>query len=853
MKKFYFSILAFAMALFMCVSTAARAQKYEVTVNSAPHNNYLSGGDKFAPADIAEVLGTDTATLHKLISDGGNVYISTTDGKSNVYTGNPNEFWMNAEGVPVGYGKDGCCWYTGISYVEAGVDEETQEPYEAYVYVYAGQFPDYFKKIYTASELKCTMYIVNGEKEVSFDITENVEAGKESTVAKPEQLLSKLEIVKDYTLELPFIVGKSYEGKTYSTTLEGVYEALGVENGEIDDVIADHLLTQVVSTTTENEETTYVLSDSLKNPEAASGGAWFGRYSNYNEGAGEEVALDINAPKAWGAGGNTFYTQTAKLNNGEFSIISGQFPDILKEGDSDYTYLYIATGTKAVRIKVQAKVTAPEAVDPDKMEKVGDVVIPVEATVDNNYLTKDFDMGISAIMEALGCTADDLDNWYAYAQDGSISDNHTQNPGFFFNDEGKIESWGNNAACFITYKDKLADGKFSIGQMQGHFTDITEPKTVKPQVIFQHGQKYYLVTVEYTVKPEAQNPDDFEYTLISREPLYKQMVPEPDGSVVWAYATKTTLDLDYIESKIGTRDFTLYTDKAKTEGEETTLEFNKAYSCDPKPGFWYGDKTYTDKDGQVVVENAGWGSNSFGVTYADGEITWYQYPGQRKAGDAFTANLYLVNAETGNYLQYILNVSYVETEGPSSEFVGTVDSIVTVMPSEINSDGYFAFDIDTKTIAEKFGIDTEALLENVALYTFKTPNSRTALNIDAEVVLNLNGYEYAEGVDTESINVAVSTADGFKVYADLGDLAFEKGSEDMAIIRLSFEANGKRLDVVYTLLSEDSPATGVENIAAGTKAAASFYSANGAKASGVTKGLNIVKYNDGSYKKVFIK
>ena len=99
----------------------------------------------------------------------------------------------------------------------------------------------------------------------------------------------------------------------------------------------------------------------------------------------------------------------------------------------------------------------------------------------------------------------------------------------------------------------------------------------------------------------------------------------------------------------------------------------------------------------------------------------------------------------------------------------------------------------------------------------------------------------------------MSTADGFKVYADLGDLAFEKGSEDTAIIRLSFEANGKRLDVVYTLLSEDSPAVGVENIAAGTKAAASFYSANGAKASGVTKGLNIVKYNDGSYKKVFVK
>ena len=81
------------------VSTASKAQ-YTVSVTSDPENNYFSGDQAFVPSELATALGLeDEAALQSLISAGGAVYLKTETDKSNAYTGNPNEFWMNAEGV----------------------------------------------------------------------------------------------------------------------------------------------------------------------------------------------------------------------------------------------------------------------------------------------------------------------------------------------------------------------------------------------------------------------------------------------------------------------------------------------------------------------------------------------------------------------------------------------------------------------------------------------------------------------------------------------------------------------------------------------------------------------------------
>ena len=851
MKRFYTSIMALAIAFFGLMANA----QYKVEINSAPHDNYQSGGQTFDPTELAQALGTDTASLHQAIVAENIVYRLDGDVKSNTYTGNHNEWWMTLDGTPQGYGDEGSSWFVGLSYDEAALDSTLANDV---ISVYVGQMPGVFSKIYEPSTLKCTILLIVGDKEVSFDVTQNVEAGVPavpSSLAEPVKELSKLNIVKDYTLELNFVPGKQNEGKTFTATLEGIYEALGVEQADLDANVNDHILAQIVNTEPVGDTEVYSLSDNLEIPEVAAGGAWFGRYVNYDEANDVETPLPISCPKTWNTGYNTFYTQSMTLANGEFSIVSGQFLDIMKEGDTDYTYLYITVGDKAARVKVQAIVKKPEAVDPSTLVKVGETTVEVSAGIDNNHATKGFSIDMEAIVAALGCTTADLEDVYALDQDSVISDNHTENSGgFFFNAEGRIEIYGSNAAAFIARTTtSLQDGKFTIGQMPNHFAAITEPTTVTLPLIFQYGVNIYVVNVAYTVVPAATPDEPIVYELVARDAIYKQMVPSAD---TYAYSTTTSLDLAYIEGLIGTQDFKLFTDKAKTaaEGEEPTLEWSSDYTCTPAPGFWYGTTTYENKEGQEVVDNAGWGSNSFGITYADGVITWYQYPGQRSVGDSYLASLYLVNEETGKYLQYLLNVSFVEQETPESEDLGTIGDTIVVKPAEL-LDGVYTYTFDSQEIADTLGVEIENMTESISVYAFKTPLTRQALSLEESYFGDAEGYTISEEKADEAVFSASAYANengGFSIDADVMDLTFEAKNEDKAVLRVAFEANGKRITYVIVLVSEDSPVVGISSAKAPQGRTSAIFNMGGAAVPNAYGNINIITV-DGVTKKVLNK
>ena len=324
----------------------------------------------------------------------------------------------------------------------------------------------------------------------------------------------------------------------------------------------------------------------------------------------------------------------------------------------------------------------------------------------------------------------------------------------------------------------------------------------------------------------------------------------------WAYATTTSLDLAYIEGLIGTQDFKLFTDKAKTgeEGEEPTLEWSSNYTCTPAPGFWYGTTTYENKEGQVVVDNAGWGSNSFGITYADGVITWYQYPGQRSVGDSYLASLYLVNEETGKYLQYLLNVSFVEEELPESEDLGTKGDTIVVKPAELE-EGVYTYTFDTQAIAETLGVEAENITENVAVYAFKTPLTRQALSLEESYFGDAEGYTISEDKADEAVfgaSVYANENGGFSIDTDVMDLTFEAKNEDKAVLRVAFEANGKRITYVIVLVSEESPVVGISSAKAPQGRTSAIFNMGGAAVPNAYGNINIITV-DGVTKKVLNK
>ncbi len=835
MKKIYFSLLVLAMTL---VSTVAKAQ-FEGLIEMYPASNYNTKSVDFSLSDVAFNLDTDTATLRQAIENWTSEYTPVSVGD---ITNLIDEYLVGAEGVTVetitnlideylngnnagkaiiyigankaggetpdlytanGFGSswmnmagDVCAWG------DTEVTEEGDTVGAAKVFndfaidaannifqIKLGQYPDRL----VADDFWAGIFtLVYGEKEVTFTVRLQI-------VEQPavEVLLSKLEIVGNYEMPLEFTVGKSYEGKTYSTTLEGIYEALGTTAEDLDADVANFTYTQVVQSDSVEGDAVYSWADALQKPEDAAGGSWFGRYANYNEETGEETIFG-NAPKAWNTGSNTFYTQSITLNNGEFSIVSGQFPDVLKAGDSDYANLYIINGSKAVCVKVYTVVKEPGAIDPNEMILIGDTVIAVKADIDNSYAQKPFTVDVEAIAAALECSVNELEV-LSWGSEGSMSDNSTaNNGGFWFTEDGFITNWGDNSAFFI---EPASNGDFSnlgVGQYPNYFADLEGEKTVKAQIIFQNGQKYFTVTVEYTIKGKEPKPEEFTYNLVATESLSIQIVPNNEG--VWLWETTTTLDMDYIASKIGTDDFKLYTDKADADGN---LTWSDNYTCTPAPGFWYGVQTYENEEHQVVVDNAGWGTNSFGITYASGVISWYQYPGQRSAGDAYQANLYLTNEETGDYIKYILNVKYVDEVMPEAEFAGQ-EEVTVQMSNDLYDDdeGAYIISINMEAAYDSLGI-SEELIEACAVIAPKSSTMYNSYPTEEQIFYNADGYTVSDDDESAIMAVAVVINEEGKPVLYIDDFSGYFDQEDAtATVRIGLEYDGKRYLHIITLTNK---------------------------------------------------
>ncbi len=764
MKKIYSFFLMLALT---CVSTA---WAYDVNITSDPEDNYDSGSQSF---DVTEILSAldlaDGDALTALLENPDNVYLKTTEDRTNTHMDEPSLFWMDKEGVQVGWG-DNAAWFAGLFY---DTKDEDGNPIDPVFYVQVGQMPNVFKKIYEPTDLACTLYLVNGEKEIEFNVNLHVNAAPQPT----EVYLSTLQIVADYELPLNFTIGKSYEGKTYSATLEGVYEALGTTAEEFDSKASAQTYTQTyinLNAGDTSKDAFYELKDSLSHPEDAADGAWFGRYANYDESTGEDIPLEINAPKAWNTGANTFYTQEITLAEGEYSINSGQFPGTFTSTeDNDSTFLYLVNGDKAARIKVKVVMEEPPTIDPDAMVEIGSTNVEVSAVINDSYSTKAFSVDMDAICEALGCTIDDIDDIYAMSG-GSISDNHTEGSGgFYFNEEGVITSWGSSSAFFVAI-DNLKEGKLKVGQMQGHFTNITEPVTCNAQLVFKYLQNYYSVNLAYTVTVTS-DIDPSSWTQAYAAAYDVQLISsEGYGQDP---SCKTSLDMTAIATAIGTEDPILYGEK----WTDDVMSYSDAYSCDPNPGFWMAE------DGKSV---GSWGSTSaYGMTYANGVITYYAMPDARTVGQTFESVFYLVNEENGKYAKITLDIEYVKERGEASKPVGESDVTFSLSEDNIFSDGlneglYQSNPIDWEPVFEALGITAddletaEWLVQNSGgkLVTY----GATDIFVGEDAMMDENGH-YIDNID--DIDKAV-----FAIAFDLPSQSFS----------MSLLGNEPEAGVIYT-------------------------------------------------------
>lgn len=774
MKKIYSFFLMLALT---CVSTA---WAYDVNIKSDPENNWYSGSQSFPVADIVAALGlTDEGALADLISNTNAVYIKPAEGEpSNAYTGNHNEFWMNDQGVAQGYGDNGTCWYAGIYYDEA----EGENPSDFYISV--GQMPNYFKNIYTDSDLSCVLYLINGETTATFNVNLHVNAAPEPTAYN----LNELDIVKEYNMSINFYVGES-KTKSFSVECEDIYDMLGTTAEVLDAKIGTSRVSNNVYAEIAEKvdlgggETSDEFLGNLQSISDAGTDGWFGRYSSYDEQAGEKLH-ELNAPLKWG-NGCTIFMQDMSLSEGKFTIENvGQYGTTLELGAKDYINLYIINGKKAICIKAQIVMEEAPTIDPDAMIEVGSTTAEITAYIDNDYNTKPFAVDMEAICTALGCTIDDIDALYAMSG-GSISDNHTEGSGgFFFNEEGVVTNWGSSSAFYVAI-DNLQAGKFKVGQMAGHFTEITEPVTCNAQLVFKYLQNYYSVYVEYTVTNEAEetgDPDE-EFDIADYQALEMQIIPSGkyygDMSDEEKANMQLHLDMDKVAQIIGEGSYEFYGLRAPAaSGIYPTLATSTGYTPNTgfTGGFWVAmPNNDLDEEYRVYAFVGGWGTNSYGIEWnlSNGTIGFDQIPNQRSEGDEFTSIYYLVNEDNNKAIKYTLEVKYVKEIVPESDPLGESNVTFSLSEDNIFSDGlnenlYQSDPVDWEPVFEALGITADDL--ETAEWMVQNSNGKlvtygaTDIFVGEDAMMDENGH-YIDNID--DIDKAV-----FAVAFDLPTLSF---------------------------------------------------------------------------------
>ena len=811
---------------FMFAGTMSGWAQFKAEFTTDPVEGYVAGYVNLDPVEVAAAIDVDVADLKTAITTSGTYYIKTEDGRSNDYMGDNNQFWMNNDGYPRSYGSGEATWFSGIIWKDAGSDETTGETWSDSVSISFGQMPNTFKYVYEASVLKATTYLVVGEKEVSFEIIQNINAAPEPTLPDPVTKLSGLTIVGEWTLELPFYLGKQYEGLSFSTTLDGVYEALGVAQAELDLSASDYIYSQSVkvdSLKTEDGiatgEVVYSFADDLVKPSTTDG--WYGRYINYDENTAMETPLPYNAPKSHGSD-CTFYTQRMTLAEGVYTVgAAGQYPGTYTSAEeSDFTYHYIIVGDKAAKIKIVTKLMEQQTLPLADMTQVGEETIEIQHYIGGSGGS--FTLDLANLEALLGAGAINFEV-LADASGTALSSNTTATKGgYWMTKEGYPINWGVEGHAIFVEPNLQGDfSAFNYGFNDGAWT-LGDKTTVK--LYFHNGTSYYLVNLNVEIIEQPQISED-EFENVETIGLVYQFIPNAEG-----YPLGTTqLDMEYISGLLGEGTYKLYTLTAPTADSPSIM--TDSYNCDPKPGFWMNNSGETESYIGAWGGDASYGMGFTGGSVANGAIEWFNMPGGRVAGDEFYSTFFIVNMDNGKMVTLRINVKFVDTI-VETEVVGEESLILVVADGE--DPLYTAVNINALT--EAYGVDVDLLEAAAEIKVLKTPTSFTADHNDSGYGWFLNESGCCVDLTDEEATMTAPVTLGYEWYnTEDAPLSFFTTSGVMAVApadgvvyktKMAIEYDAKHYIYNISLMNQ-ATATGIEKVETATTKAGNVYDLTG--------------------------
>ena len=789
------------------LSLTANAQ-YKQTVEQYPNKTYAGADATFKLTDVAATLGTDTTTLRtalqtwyeKNTAEGATpsgeamfqAYVNDALAPADAsgYNGNFNGMWFGSDGTLQAYGS-GAVWHAESSW-DGATDQFT---------ISLCQFPDSLKG---GESLTKKFALTYGGKTATFDLTYNIlvpPTVPEPATVKRSEFATKMTKVGEAAVKATRTDVQGYDATVLKVEVADLAEKLGIDK----DLLPTIDLSQMLYTYWYDTELG-VAKDSLTNTSTAGAPGFWLRQTDYGQG---EEQQGENSPyvgaAAYGDNDKIFLEQF-KLDGDSLQCNLGQYPGKLVAGDNLIAPIYLIYGDKYYQINYNIVCEEAAAKSLAEMTKVGNLDLKFEfSQLNGDYEVIYKDIDIEPIMTALGIDDKSKISFKVLKDEESFYPGNTDagNYGYWLSAESFKTTWKDKDASplFVTLNASDSPEKIGVGLFAALQSDAG--KTFNSVVYYVVDDKYYTITINTSVITKEQAPHT-EWEIVATKKIAKQVIA---GSEYFVDNNQTSYSLTPAECEelIGTSSPALYCDLAdslKVDGKLYSPA--SVYLCTPAPGVWLGANGqghgWANSD-EAPIGICWLQSDAYGLKAGDFAIC--NAPGNtKKAGDTYTATLYLVNEETNKMIKLDFNIAFV-SELKSAETVGTQ----TVATYSIDGDN--AFEIDLDAAATALGVSADELVsDETGYFKVMTPSgifTNTDVTPSAGITFDENGDYNAGG-------------DGiFGIAYDNGQFVVYMNSTPSTdawdvTVTFGFEVNGKMYVYNVRILDENTFTTGIKDI-----------------------------------------
>jgi hypothetical protein len=657
---------------------------------------YNSDSQTFTLQEIADALGTDTASIVKGTTA---FYAPDIDGNpTNGYTANAPGFWFNKDGKVTTYGGGNAKFFAEV-YMDASANTFT---------VNLGEYPQK-DTLYTAYTTKLSL--VAGEKQIDFNLTLNI-------IEKPAPKAvdwSTMQFVKTIDATVEETPQTSWGVKDVSIKMSEVAEALGIDTLTLAKASLDGIF-YAKDTTKVGYTRNYT-----QNPDGVNN-FWLssdGHVATYGTTFGD----DAKSYNSW-----YMYSNFDTANDAiTFSV--GQLISKFAADSTVTAPIYIVYEGKCVTVNLTLKVVAPKEVDWSKMTLSGEYAFAIKKAVSNDYATTAIALDMDDIATKMGTDKATLvadGKLWAIDAAGGYSDNYTADaPGFWFNQQGVIDSWGAKAYFFTDYI--ASSGTINFGLYGADITRYSDNMELSTDLYLSYGDKYVKLNVKATLSATV-TPDLTEKPTICK--TYNFIVPTLPSSDTYPLSTTVTVDLKDAAAALE-EDATTFTNSYDVYTVDSTDVMTKTYTCTPNPGFWYNAKGFPVSwgNGQVVGAT---------IVKSTGVVTLYQLPGKCAVGETYTTPLWLCDVAAKKAVLVNITIKFVSSVDELKQ-VGSADLAIAVKPDDTDAHN---ISLKLTDVATAFNIPTADLKATDTKYPITLYGPTATGDKTSTATADANGFWY---------------------------------------------------------------------------------------------------------------